>query len=340
MMTTANHRVTAALLLSITSLALGQTDPGRCLPGGPAGPLPQPGALVGVVLDSALRVIDGAEVLVERPLRRTRSGVDGRFVIDGLQVGSYKVSVRRVGYEMAAQEYQVTTGGGVARFCLLPTTHRLLPVVTSARRLGLGGVVGDSLYKPLAGAEVRVLAGSAPVLTDSAGGFFIPLKPGPHTFVVSKAGYGRQLVSVRIPKDSGREVAVWLGPMPRNPNRLLAAYEDMRDRLLKANPNRSALVSAEELDQKYDVFFAAQAAIRNRIPDDCRAIIDGGPYTLPLAAIQKEEVAAMEIYDIRTTRARPTMDRRGSAGGRTFSTAPAPAKGFCGASFDVYVWMK
>ncbi|MEO5567537.1 MAG: carboxypeptidase regulatory-like domain-containing protein [Gemmatimonadaceae bacterium] len=339
-MTMANSRPMPAVMCLVALFALGQAAAGQCLVGGPASPLPKPGALVGVVMDSALRVLDGAEVLVDGPLRRARTGIDGRFVMDSLPVGSYSVSVRRIGYEMAVQEYQVTTDGGVARFCLLPATRRLLPMVTSAKRLGLGGVIGDSLYKPLAGAEVRVLAGSSPVLADSTGGFFIPLKPGPYTIVVSKAGYGRQIVSVTIPKDSGREVAVWLGPVPRNPNRLLAAYQDMRDRLLNANPSRSALISAEELGKNYDAFFAAQAAIRNRIPPDCRAIIDGGPYTLPLAAIPKEDVAAIEIYQISIARARPSVDRRGSSGGRTFSTAPPPAKGYCGASFDVYVWLK
>jgi hypothetical protein len=79
---------------------------------------------------------------------------------------------------MARGEYQVRDGGGVARICLVADAHRLLPAITAARRLGLSGVVADSTYRRLAHAEVTVVATRAPLLTDSSGEFFIPLKPG------------------------------------------------------------------------------------------------------------------------------------------------------------------
>jgi hypothetical protein len=287
-------------------------------------------------MDSAHLVIEGAEVFIERPAKRTRTAVDGKFVIDDLNPGTYTVSVRRIGYEMAVQDYIVTDSGGVARFCLIPDVTALQPMITSSKRLGIGGVIGDSTYQPLPGAEVKVL-GQERAISDSAGGFFIPLKPGTYAVTVTKPGFGRQLISVTVPKDSGRQIAVWLGSPPRNPNRMAVAYDEMRMRIDTANANRSALMSAEALARvSVDLRFAAQMAIKGRLPDPglCFAYIDGGPYVLPIDIIPKEDVRAMEVYmSKRASSGATSMDSRGTAGSARPREDPCPG-------YTIYVWMK
>lgn len=298
------------------------------------------GALTGIVVDSARRPIDGAEVVVSDPLRRTRTGADGQFTIEKLAAGPYTALVRKIGYLMVVGKYNVPENGAALTFCLALDIRRLAPTITSAGRLGLSGIVGDSTLKPLAQAEVRVLAGGSPTTTDSSGAFHVSLKPGTYAVVVSKPGYGRELLSVTIPKDSGREIAVWLGAMPPNPNRLFAAYDDMRIRRQIANPNRSALVTSEDLTKKYDLFFAAQSAIRDKLPPECAGLIDGGPYTLPIAAIPKEEVAMMEIYLAPPIRAsQRSINNRGSTNSRVLSTVPPRTDTGCGRT-EVYIWLK
>lgn len=317
-------------------LALPTAANAQCTPGGPPNPPARRGALVGLVMDSSHNVIEGAEVLVTKPARKTRTNVDGRFVLDNLDPGTYTLSVRRIGHEMAVQDYMVPDSGGVARFCLVPDATRLQPMVTSVKRLGLTGVIGDSTYQPLPGAQVRVVA-QRDVVTDTAGGFFVPLKPGNYAVVVSKPGYGRQLLSVTIPKDSGRNIAVWLGSPPRNPNRMAAAYDEMRMRLDTANANRSALLPAEALGRvSVDLRFAAQAAIKAKLPTDrCDVIVDGGPYQLPIDIVDKSDVATMEIYMGRAPRPGPTSINPAGTDGPTMRLRE-PA---CG-SFFIYVWMK
>jgi len=331
-------RVPTFVALALAAHAV--TAAAQCTPGGPPNLPARSGALIGVVMDSLHLPIEGAEVFISRPARKARSETNGRFTLDSLKPGIYTISVRKIGYEMAVQDYDVIAAGSHARFCLVAEPVRLVPMIASAKRMGLGGVVGDSTYGPLLGAEVKAMGTADRAVTDSTGEFFLPLKPGTHAVLVTSPGFGRQLLSVTIPKDSGRQVAVWLGSVPRNPNTLAVAYDNMRLRILNANANRSALVSPEVLSKRYDTFFAAQAAINDKIPPECMAMVDGGPWQLPLAAIAKEDIAFMELYLVKGPRSGPTsIGPAGTQGGKVLSTQ-APRQGApCGA-FEVWVWLK
>src|ERR1044072_7682538 len=88
-----------AVVVTAMSLASAAIADAQCAPGGPPNPAARRGALTGIVMDSSHLVIEGAEVFVDKPVKRTRSAVDGRFVVDNVDPGTYTVSCRRGGRE-------------------------------------------------------------------------------------------------------------------------------------------------------------------------------------------------------------------------------------------------
>ena len=113
----------------------------QCAVGGPLNPPAVPRTIVGIVLDTANVPIEGANVLIRDPRREVRTGRDGLFRIRDISPGSYDLTVRRIGYEVAVRRYVVSDTGGVARFCLIPEPRGLAPMISSARRAGVGGVM-------------------------------------------------------------------------------------------------------------------------------------------------------------------------------------------------------
>lgn len=341
----------SSLLTIAFIVSAGMAAPARaqCTPGGPASPPFARGAIVGVVMDTAHRVLEDVDVITRDPMRRVKSDVRGRFQIADVKAGTIEVTVRKIGYEIAIQSIAVTDSGGVARFCLIPEPRALPAVISSVARGGIGGVVGDSTYNMVAGAEVRAIAGGEHAITDSAGGFFLDLKSGTYALTVKKEGFGTQVVSVTIPKDSGRQIAVWLASPPRNPIHLAQALEDMHTRILLAkqgspfdapgSPNRMRLISSEQIAKVNGDLAAALGAYAGKPfhPNLCEAVIDGGPYTLPLGMIDKSEVAFAEVYLEKEARGGVTSipDGRKSTTGMN-----APMMGQVKAPCGVFVWMK
>jgi hypothetical protein len=312
-------------LTALLSTAVSTAASSQCLPGGPPDPTAIRRAIVGIVLDRNNQPLENANVIIRAPRRATRTRSDGRFQLMDLDTGVYEVTVQKIGYQLFSWSYIVTDSGGVARFCLSAEVRILPPTITAVGAGGLSGIIGDSLMKPLAGAEVRAVGAGAHTTTDSTGAFFMDLHRGTYALKISKPGYGSQVMSVTIPKDSGKQITAFLGSPPRNANRLAANLDAMHERMLWATPSTSGIMSNEELlKSSMDVRAAAQRLSRARIDEDCAAIIDGGPYALPLSIIDKRDVAMVEAYAIAPPR------RRGQA--------PRPVNIPCAAR--VYVWMK
>lgn len=304
---------------AILSLAGPSVARAQCTPGGPLNPPATKRAITGIVMDSAHNVLENATVfiidsarnvlehstpLVARPTHEARTNARGIFQIVDLAPGTYRLTVRRIGYDIAVQSYIVTDSGGVARFCLLPDIQNLPTMITSVSRGGITGVVGDSALALVTGAEVRVFGENMFALSDSAGGFFFPVKPGEYTVSVRKKGYGPQIVAVKVPRDSGRKIVVWLGSPPRNPNRYAEEIEGMRMRILMTPAflyhrvtSEDLMVSPLNLDQI--VRMKAQTSVR----DDCEAHIAGMGYSLPLYILDKDDIALLEVVSPRMTSA-------------------------------------
>ena len=328
-----------AVMVSVAVVVAAPAAAGQCAPGGPPNPAWVKRAIVGLVMDQNHRAIEDADVIVRSPRRQARTDRNGLFRLADLDTGVYELTVRRIGYEIAVQAYQVTDSGGGARFCLVPDPRGLPAMITSAKRPGLSGMVGDSTYAPLAGAEVRAVAEGQRTLTDSTGSFYLPLKKGTYPILITKQGFGRQFVSVTVPEDSGRQIAVWLGPPERSERRLAVAHDALRVRLLTAVGNRFGLLSSEDLAKtSTNLTGAAQVAARTRVKDECEAVIDGGPYTLPLYAIDKQEVSLIEIYVPKPPRLDPgSINPRGTGGG---GRGGAPQEAPSVPCPNLYVWMK
>jgi carboxypeptidase family protein len=120
-------------------------------------------------------------------------------------------------------------------------------MISSASRLGLGGFVADGSHRPIPGAEVYITGTGKRTTTDSTGAFFLGVKSGHYAVAVSKEGYGKQLLGVTIPADSGREIAVWLAAPPLNANRYADELEQMRSRSLRLPASRYAIRTSEDL---------------------------------------------------------------------------------------------
>jgi hypothetical protein len=314
-------RLAAALALLGPTPLLAQ-----CLPGGPPTPRAVKGSIVGIVLDRGNRPLENADVIIATLRRQARTRPDGRFQLMDLDTGTYDVVVRKIGYQIFSWMYVVTPdSGGVARFCLAPEVRILPPSITAVSRGGLSGIIADSLFKPLPGAEVRAVGAGEHAITDSAGAFFMGLKRGTYAILVSKSGYARQLLSVTIPRDSGRQITAFLGLPPRNANRMAANLQSMHDRMLMARPSTSGIMSNEDLmNTSTDLRGAAQRLSHAGVADYCPAIIDGGPYSLPLSIIDKRDVSMLEVYALSLPRRRGAPQR--------------PVNSPCAA--QVYVWMK
>jgi hypothetical protein len=310
--------LTALLSTAVSSAALAQ-----CTPGGPPNPAATPRTITGIVMDSTHLPLENAAISIKKPRREVRSDARGIFQLANLDTGTYELTVRRIGHDIAVQSYIVTDSGGVARFCLFQNIQTLPTVVTAVSRGGITGVVGDTTLALVPGAEVRLLGENKLTYTDSAGGFFFAAKPGAYSVSVRKKGYGTQILGVTVPKDSGRKVVVWLGSPPRNPNKLADEIEGMRVRILMTPAHRYARVTAEELSQS-ELSMEQLIRVRGRtnIQDDCEAHIAGTNFSLPVYMIDKTDIALLEIIGA------PLVRRSGDRGVTSINgNAPIPTQG-------------
>lgn len=305
------------LLASGPAVAWGQVRPARIV-SRPAGP----GTIVGVVADTAGNRIEGAEVMIVSARRTTQTAGDGSFRFDDVPRGRYDLRVRRIGYDPQARSVRVEDDGGAVDFSLTPRPQALPTIVTSAVRGGLAGFVRDSARRPVSNIEVRVMGAGRNMRTEPDGSFFFDLAPGPYMVQVTGFGYAPRLVSVTIPRDSGRHVVISL-QRGEVSNRARINAQDLSQRLAWRSA-LSTLYSREELAamEPMSVEEVVRRAVPNPLDDSCMAFVDGGPNRVPLFSYDASEVESVEVYPpgslsmARGTRGQPFITRgRGARGG-------------------------
>jgi hypothetical protein len=303
----------------------------------PTAPKPAgPRTIVGVVLDTLGNPVDSADLFIASLKRHTLSGPDGTFRFNDVKAGPYEIAARRLGFYPQVQATTVDDKGGVVSFSLLPGIRALPPVVTSVVRGGLSGVIGDTAYNIVSGAEISVAASDHRTVSDSTGKFFLDLKPGKYMVSVARPGYRSRLVSVTVPNDSGRRMVVWLTPSNRGQNaRDAYALDQLNARLARRNPVWSNIYTREDINKLgiEDGIQLARVGSNTNLDDRCWAILDGGPGRLPLWAIPTADIEAMETYTARPPRGGVTRINRNQP-----IRAQAQPANPCGAT--IYVWLR
>jgi len=270
---------------------------------------PGPRKLAGVVRDTGALALDSVEVSIVSLQRRVFSKADGTFLFDNIKPGTYDVRARKIGYGPQILEIAVDSAGGTGAFALLPLTRVLRPVVTTVARGGLSGVVGDTAFNALVGAEVRVLGHGEYTQTDASGAFHIPIRPGSYLVRVEQNGFADRLVSVIVPPDSGKCIYVMVGPPSRRlPVREVHNIDDFAARLTWRQHTRTRVYTHADLEQMnvewvYEAVQRGFAEIHqglSRIDDDCVAMVNGGPEIAELRKFTVDDVESVEIYDVRS----------------------------------------
>jgi hypothetical protein len=301
----------ASLIFAAADGARAQQTPTR-LPAVVVNAVPDaPGArkIAGLVRDTIATPLESVEIAIPDLRQRAFSNQRGEFRFEGVAPGTYEARARKIGYHPQTQTIKVDTAGGVTVFALIPSGRVLPPVVSTAMRGGLSGTVGDTGYRAIPGATVRVIGHGDWTKTDSLGAFYMPLKPGSYVVSVTQPGFSFKLVSVVIPPDSGRAVTVFLPPQTHavsheSANALLLFDERQKDRSrLSSSIVTHAEMEKLGLEWGWDAVMRGAGAV-GRGPDetwvdpDCAVILNGGPETTPLKTLTVDEIETIEVYPV------------------------------------------
>lgn len=353
----------AAALLGVPSLATAQ-DPVRLPEVIIKAPMEKPGAraLVGVARDTFATPIDGVEITISELKRRALTNGDGTFRFDQIGEGEYRVRARKIGYAPQLRTIKVERDGGVGAFELLQLRRALPPVVVTAVGGGIGGLVGDTSYKAIVGAEVRLLEHGVTAKTDSSGFFHFNVEAGQYYLTVKRDGYVPRTLAVRVPKDSGRRVTIFLEAGERG-IRSAHNMDDLAGRLAARDNFKSSLYSRDDMIDMGIVWVGdviqgavtrvAETPVRP-MDTGCVGILNGGPETVMLRDLTIDDVATIEVYPTASTvetMTRPPSRLTGKKGVADSHAAGAIANYFLNTERAsqqnaarscalVYVWMR
>lgn len=265
---------------------------------------PGPRALGGVATDTSANPIDSVEISIPNLKVRVFTDIDGKFRFDDLRPGKYEVRARKIGWAPQIRTMKVESDGGTGTFELLQLEHALPAMIVTVARGGISGIVGDTTFHPLTGVTVRLAADGMTALTDSMGAFHFDVEAGQYFLTVERRGFLSKLVTVRVPKDSGRRVTVFLEPGKRGVQSA-NNFTDLSSRLAWRDPVKSTLYTHDDLADLGIVWIgdAIQSGVTRastgkakQVDVDCVAILNGGPETVMLNSLTIEDVSSVEIY--------------------------------------------
>jgi hypothetical protein len=279
---------------------------------------PRLGRLTGVVRDSSGTPVEGVEIIVPRVRRATYSKPDGRFSIDSLPAGTYDVRLRRFGYGPVRRSVAIrgnrTTN---EEFSLLPMPQPLPPIVTEATRGGIGGIVVDTSFTPIPGAEVVVLGTGRRALANAEGRFYLDVLPGSYMVRVRRMGFAPRSLTITVPRSAGRDVTVWLQPLAYGlPPVVVEArsgygdeesiWRDFSRRLGWSTSAAGSFYTREDIERIGAMWLREvllSTGLKEAVEltrdvvygDDC-VFVDGRPSGLPVDHWRADELEAVEVY--------------------------------------------
>jgi hypothetical protein len=309
-----------AVVSGLSWRSMGAQEPPARLPAVVVNAAPdKPGArkMAGVVRDTTGFPVDGVEITIASSHRRAVTAGNGAFQFENIAPGSYEVRARKLGYAPQVRTIVVDSAGGAGAFAMMPVPFALLPVISSAARGGLSGVVGDTAFHPLPGAEVRVVGHSDFTMTDSTGAFYLPVRPGNYTVSISQQGFDFKVIGVIVPPDSGRRITAYLSPQSHPPSvREVHNLEDFATRMAWRTIQNSKVFTRAELEAKGIEWVTDAVQMGSGwvaggmdLDHDCVAVKNGGPAYISLQSLMVEEIETIEVY--KTTSAGPTPPRPG-----------------------------
>lgn len=286
------------VLLSGVALALSMPAPRAVLAAqtSPARSDSIVGSVIGFVRDPAGQPVRDALVYLSGQRLQARTRADGSYYLSINAPGKYTLGARKVGYRGVSDQITVDTGATRVDLELERLPEYLPSSVTTAVRGGLSGLVVDENRTPIANATVTPIGAGTGTRTNEQGEFFIPVRGGKYLVRFEKRGLSRRIVSVSVPKDSGRRMVATMNAQTERPNpREGANLFDLHQELIRGNPVWQRVVTREEL-VKMGVQDAQQVARRftaSPIIDEECARIDGGPSVAPLWSIDMQEIEFM-----------------------------------------------
>jgi hypothetical protein len=251
--------------------------------------------------------LGGATIEIVGPnvVRSARTSGDGHFVLRRVPQGRYTLMVRRLGYAPAEEQITVTATDVTIAVSLQPLAQELAAMRVRAKGAGMYGKIGGwPSLTPLRNARVQVLGATADLRTDSTGAYFTTLKPGRYLVRVTATGFGEQLFSVDIPRDSFVEASRLMDPSTDAPNPAReAAIFDASVRMRLRGPN-SALVSGDELRGRDGGQFTTALKLSRgfnvkglRFGRVACVFLNGRPMpNWPLNSLSPEDVESIELY--------------------------------------------
>jgi hypothetical protein len=312
-------------------------------------------ALAGKVVDSAGAPVPGALVALTDLRREVATDAGGAFRFDSVPLGRWIVQVRKIGYKQQTLTAEVDPSLPPLEVRLIASVQALVPIVTSASRLGLSGTVRDGAGKPVPNARVRVLGANLETTTDSAGTFWLAAPKGNHMVAVAKKpAFAEKLAGVTIPADSGRDIAIWLRPASSIPVDQAWNIEDLRERLAWIPKSSSSYVFTRESMEKegFDWIYDAVQWVWVRmgrmgyVNTACAVVVNGGPETLLVSQPAVDDVESIEVYAKFPGQATVAAagPRRGTVPGGQFverdNTRRAKMANGGKACLAVYVWLR
>lgn len=262
----------------------------------------------GVVRDSSTnQPLAGALVDIRSPtLRLTdRTDEEGNFRLRGVTVGSYQLSVLRIGYSETRVPIEVAGRDLDVVIAMRPAAQRLDAFRVRGDISAIYGMVGtlpDLL--PLTGARVQVIGAQKEITTDSTGGFFIPVsEPGTYMVRMTREGYAERFFPIEVPRGRAVDGSRMLDPGVAPAKGMDVLYVDLDTRLRNRSTASSAVIPGAEIRRAGNQLIEAMRATQSfsakglRFASTACLFVNGLPR--PGASIdmfRPEEVESVEVY--------------------------------------------